>query len=392
VRIGEGERLGRRGERQLFPDGRSHHAEVREEVLQRAPQKRQIDKRGIIGPHMELTVVIPTRDRLPILRETLARLGRQRGDVAFETIVVDDGTGEALEELAARASFDLTVIETPGTGPAAARNRAIEIARAPVCLFINDDAWPREELLVRHRDFHRDRPEPTAALLGRMTLPPQPPPTPLMRWVAEAHFDYDVADRDDAGGRRFFTANVSAKTAFVRSVGGFDESFLAAAHEDIDLGMRLEAAGMRLAYDPEAVVEHWHPRDLPMAIDHCLFAGTTLAAFVERYPEREAPRRPGTRHRVKAGALTALATMGVRTPALQRETWRFLCHEAHRESYWATVDHREHGGPPPDRHLRIGRTLARLAARDPDTWMPGGDAPAPTDDPAPTLAGLHRSG
>ncbi|HEV2811814.1 MAG TPA: glycosyltransferase [Solirubrobacteraceae bacterium] len=336
---------------------------------------------------MELTVVIPTRDRLPILLETLARLGRQRGDVAFEAIVVDDGstdgTRAALEREVERTPYDLTVIETPGTGPAVARNRAIDRARAPVCLFINDDAWPREDLLERHRDFHRRRPEQQAALLGRMTLPPEPPPSPFMRWLADAHFDYDeIRDHANAGGKRFFTANVSAKTAFVQGAGGFDESFRAAAHEDIDLGLRLEAAGMRLAYDPDAVVEHCHPKDLAMAIDHCLMVGRTLAPFVERYPDRAVPLRPGLRHRVKASALTVLAALGVRTPGVQRETWRFLCHEAAREAYWSAVDRRARGEEPPAEPLRIGRTLARLASRDRDTWLPIGELTQPAEDPA----------
>jgi hypothetical protein len=200
-----------------------------------------------------------------------------------------------------------------------------------------------------------------------MDLPPVPPPTPFMRWLAGALFDYSgIDDPHDVGGGRFFTINISAKTGFVREVGGFDESFPAAAHEDIDLGLRLEARGLRLAYDPGAVVEHHHPMDLVTAIERSRGIGTKLALLVERHQDWPVPRPPGVRHRAKAGALTALATIGARTPRLQRETWRFLCHEAAREGYWATVD----GAPAESGLLRIGARLARLASRDPDTQMP----------------------
>jgi glycosyltransferase involved in cell wall biosynthesis len=323
---------------------------------------------------MDLTVVIPTRDRLPALRETLARLEAQAADAAFEVVVVDDGsldgTSEALREAGASHSFPLTPLRAGGGGPAAARNRAIEVARGRACLFINDDTFPAPGLAARHADFHRRRPEAEAALLGRIALAAEPPPTPLMRWLAEQHFDLRIEDPESIGGRRFFTANVSAKTALLRDAGGFDESFRAAAHEDVDLGLRLERRGMRLAYDAEAVVEHSHPFDLRRAIDRMREVGWTLAPFVELHPDWPVPRRPGLRHRVKALGLTLPAAVGARPRRLQRETWRFLCHEATREGYWDAVDGGERGWGAADGGPRIGRTLARLAARDEAARLP----------------------
>jgi hypothetical protein len=324
---------------------------------------------------MELTVIIPTRDRQAILLETLDRLEPQRSDVSFEVVVVDDGstdgTADVLRDQVSERAFPLRVIEHSGLGPAVARNRAMEVAGAPVCLFMNDDSWPRGDLLARHRDFHRARPEREAALLGRIDLPLSPPPTPFMRWLAEMHFDYlGIEDPQDAGGQRFFTANVSGKTGFLTSVGGFDESFPAAAQEDIDLGLRLEAAGMRLVYDRDAVVEHCHPIDLPMAINRMRTVGSSLALLAERHADFPVPRRPGLRHRVKAGALTCSAMAGVRPRRVQRETWRFLCHEATREAYWSAREGPERGGAPTHPPLRIGRALARLASRDEDARMP----------------------
>ncbi|HEX8645995.1 MAG TPA: glycosyltransferase family 2 protein [Thermoleophilaceae bacterium] len=327
---------------------------------------------------MELTVVIPTRDRLATLRETLTRLERQEGDSAFEVIVVDDGSNDgtpnALREAAPR--FPLSLLENGGRGPASARNRAIEAARGAACLFINDDTWPAPGLVARHAAFHRRHPEPAAALLGRIALAAEPPPTPLMRWLADQHFDLAVEDPEDIGGRRFFTANVSAKTAFLREAGGFDEGFPAAAHEDVDLGLRLERRGLRLAYDAEAVVEHSHPFDLPRAIDRMREVGWTLAPFVERHPGWPVPRRPGLRHRVKALALTPPAAARATSPRLRREIWRFLCHEATREGYWDAVEGRERGWGAAARGPRIGRTLARIAARDEEARLPATAAAA----------------
>jgi len=324
---------------------------------------------------MDLTVVIPTRDRRALVCETLGRLARQSGDVQFEVIVVDDGSSdgspEAIGELAEREPLDVRLIVAPALGPASARNRALEVARAGVCLFLNDDTWPRSDLVERHARFHRDRPNPEAALLGSIRLPIGPPTTPLMDWLGAVHFDFEgIVDPDDVGGGRFFTANVSAKTQLLREAGGFEEAFTVAGHEDVELGLRLEQRGLRLTYDPEAVVEHYHPLDLTKAIERQYGIGQSLARLVERHPKWPAPRRPGARHRLKASALTAVTAIGASTPQLKREVWRFLCHEAAREGYWSVVNGRGNGAVGPE--LKIGRRLSRWAARDEDTQLPDG--------------------
>lgn len=324
---------------------------------------------------MDLTVIIPTRDRPAVLRESVTRLEHQSDAVAVEVIIVDDGSGdecrEAMKALVAGSRLDIALMEQAPSGPAAARNRAIATARAKVCLFLNDDSLARPGLLLRHRDFHLRNPDQTAALLGSLVLPPDPPPTAFMEWFGDALFDYaSIDDPTDAGGQRFFTANVSAKTELLRTSEGFDESYPSAAFEDLDLGLRLEQQGMRLAYDPLAAVDHAHPIDLAGAISRLTRQGVAMAPFAEHHPEWPVPRRPGLRHRVKAGALTGLAATGLRSGGIQREIWRFLCHEATREGYWSEVEHGRFGNGRPLDGLQIGARLARLATRDVEAQIP----------------------
>lgn len=272
----------------------------------------------------------------------------------------DDGTPDRVKAFGDRSPLHLTLLQQGPRGPAAARNRALESARGSACLFIGDDCWPRTDLVARHLRFHLERPALEAALLGRVVWADELRATAFARWLEESgiQFEYhNLPGHAHLPGRFFYTANVSAKTAFLRDAGGFDEVFRSAAGEDVELGTRLERAGMRLAYDEGAVVEHFHPFDLAALLDRMHRVGKATALLSDRVPELPVPRRPGLRHKARASALTALHAIGLRTDALRRATWTFLSHEAAREAYW--------GDAADDRPLRIGTTLFRLAQRDP---------------------------
>ena len=316
---------------------------------------------------IDLSVVIPTHNRVDILGETLERLAAQKAESTFELVVVDDGstasTVATLRSLAREVPVPMCVLEQAQRGPAAARNRGIEAARGAVCLFLGDDTRPEPGLIERHASFHRRTPEQEAALLGHVEWAPESCPSPLMEWLnTGVQFGFgEIADAERVPGSYFYTANVSVKTAFVRAHRGFDEAFPHAAFEDLELGFRLERAGMRLVYDSDAVVEHWHPVDLPAVLTRMRTLGRSAVLLHERFPSWPLGRRPGARHRTKAALLTALNLVPLHSARLRHVTWRFLCHEAMREGSW---DVEPRGESP----LRIGSLLAQLAARDPATW------------------------
>src|SRR5207248_7970393 len=95
-----------------------------------------------------VTVIIPTRDRWPLLSVTL-RSALAQEDVALEVVVVDDGsTDETPERLASESDERVRVIRHPESrGVAAARNSAIEAARGEWIAFLDDDdLWAPHKL------------------------------------------------------------------------------------------------------------------------------------------------------------------------------------------------------------------------------------------------------
>ena len=233
-------------------------------------------------PTSLLTVVIPTRDRRETVLENLSRLGRGKVDeqAGIEVVVVDDGsedgTAGAVREAAARCPFEVRLVAGSGHGPAAARNLGIEAAQGAVCLFLDDDVLAAEGMVGRHVSFHDQHREKEDALLGRV-VPAPGFDSELARWAHEdgALFAYaKLAPAKPVPPNCFWTAQVSVKSELVREVGGFDESLR--FFEDVELARRLQSAGMRLSYDPDAVGEHAQAIDLPALMARARRVGAIL--------------------------------------------------------------------------------------------------------------------
>lgn len=90
-----------------------------------------------------LSIIVPAFNSERHIAEAIGSI-RAQGHPSVEIIVVDDGstdrTPEVLESL---AGPDLRYVRQENAGPAAARNRGLELARGDVITFIDaDDLWP----------------------------------------------------------------------------------------------------------------------------------------------------------------------------------------------------------------------------------------------------------
>lgn len=201
----------------------------------------------------DVTVVIPTRDRWPILRRTLAALQAQTVS-GFDIVVVVDGTDQQPPQLPGAR-----VIEVEHGGPGAARNAGASAATTSHLLFLGDDMIPRPDLLARHLAVHTRRPESSTAVLGHVEWHKEVPRTPLRAWIDDTGMQFDLRsiEGDDAGWARFYSCNVSLNRAFFLEAGGFDPDFTY-YYEDLDAGWRLHQHGMQLVYARDAIADHLH--------------------------------------------------------------------------------------------------------------------------------------
>lgn len=174
----------------------------------------------------------------------------------WELLVVDDGSRDRTAGVAeAFADPRVRVVRTAGNrGPAAARNRGIALAQAPlVCTLDSDDLWLPHYLDTMARTLDSN---PGAAVActdawvldqttGRVRKksamafldPPDPLPGDTETFLAELL------------RRNFIYNSVAARRESLRAVGGYDERLWIG--EDWELWLRLAAAGLRFVHAPQ---------------------------------------------------------------------------------------------------------------------------------------------
>lgn len=241
---------------------------------------------------MELSIVIPTFNRLQILKEVLEALDQcESPESGYEVIVVSDGssdgTNEWLRKRTPHRPFHF-IVQTH-TGPAAARNLGARLAAGHRLLFLGDDIIPNRELLVAHAKRAKEYDNgDEIAVLGYVTWDGRMMLTPFLRYINEygLQFGYSlISNYEDVPYNFFYTSNISVSKSKFVELGGFDQEFSSAAWEDIEFGYRFKQAGMRIVYEPKAQARHYHPTCPRQFAKRRKSVGREAVLFARKYPE-----------------------------------------------------------------------------------------------------------
>jgi glycosyltransferase involved in cell wall biosynthesis len=234
----------------------------------------------------EVTVVIPTYNRLDTLRHVIPSLLRQdvRGD-RYEIVVADsnsnDGTADYLAEIA-REYPRVRHMPGPYTGRAMARNAGISAARGGIVMFTDADIIASPDLLSRHLAHHDRRDD--VAVVGKELQVSSYADYERLRDRPVERRPLHPESRKKLSWLYFLTGNASVRKVHLDRVGRFDETFTGYGHEDLELGYRLQKAGLTIAYEPNAVDYHWHPVPYDEQKGKMELAGRSTVRFYRKHP------------------------------------------------------------------------------------------------------------
>lgn len=232
---------------------------------------------------IDVSVVICALNEEQRIGRQLTALDAQTGAPPFEVIVVDNGSTDGTAEVArcwiagdTRQAADARIVDASTTpGIPAARNAGVRAAQGRVIAFCDADdqvqpgwvaamaAAVEGDVLVGGRTIAVE----TSGELRGDLYGPGLTSTPYLPYVGASNF--------------------AVPSALYRQLGGMDESLPRYGFEDVDFSWRLQEAGHRLVYAPEAVV-HFTLSGTSASVRKRFQLGQGRVLMARRFPQYDA--------------------------------------------------------------------------------------------------------
>ncbi len=256
-----------------------------------------------------VSVIIPSAGQAPSLQRCLDSLRPQALEGGIEVVVALDGgvamQAAAIQQLRARSDWPWPLrwvdLDTR-CGPAVPRNRAAAEAHGRYFIFLDDDMIADPDFVAAHLEL-------LAQNLGAATVG-------AIKTRCDGYsgaYGYSIEKFWDARHDRLtrepnmsfrdcFGGNLSMAREVFQRIGGFDESIPAC--EDLEFGLRLARADVRLLYGPRALSVQLHRKAPSDMMRDCEVRGLAYVRLWRSYPEA---RRTITFARRRTRWLTRLA-------------------------------------------------------------------------------------
>jgi glycosyltransferase involved in cell wall biosynthesis len=202
-----------------------------------------------------VAIVIPTFNSVRTLGGAV-RSALAQDYPSTRVIVVDDGSVDAT-----RALLDgfpsVTVLRQPNGGPASARNRGWrEAAGSEFVFFLDADCVAPPDWVSRLLPFHEEEGTGCVGTVYGLANPGS--------LLARTVYREFVRRYEFCGDHPSFvgTHGCSFRRAVLEELGGFDESYRRASHEDNDLSWRILRSSRRLRLVRTVAVHHHFPENL----------------------------------------------------------------------------------------------------------------------------------
>jgi GT2 family glycosyltransferase len=225
------------------------------------------------GDAPTLSVIIPSYNTAPLVRQCLRSILSRPRPVSVEIIAVDNGSSDGTAELIRNEFPEVKVIALPANhGYGAACNRGAQHAQGGILLFLNSDTQVQEGALDVVVEAFRRQPSPAAVACHEVdpagntvlscyshhTLRSGISFLTGYRLFKREGDRYRVAGWDRKTDR--WVDNVSGFAWAIRretlnQLGGFDEELFLYCEEQ-DMAMRLEPLGGKILYCADARILH----------------------------------------------------------------------------------------------------------------------------------------
>ena len=205
-----------------------------------------------------ISIIIPAYNSEKTIGKTIESLLKQNySKKNYEIIIVDDGSSDNTQDTILKFK-QVRLIKQNHKGPATARNLGATNAKGAILLFTGADCvldknWIKEMV----------KPFTNPEIIGVSgTYKTLNNDNFMARFIG-----YEIEERHERMKRQKFIDFIGTFSAAYRKkiflkFGGFDTRFKTSSGEDPELSYRIDKAGLKMVFQPKAIVFHPHPNSL----------------------------------------------------------------------------------------------------------------------------------
>lgn len=242
---------------------------------------------------VQVSVIFATYNRADIISDVLKawELVNQKTKYSYEIICSDDESSDnTVSIIKAKQGLPIKILENEHGGASKARNAALKIVKGEIIIFTGDDIFPYPDYVNDHYENYIKY-GPKVATLGKIEWHNNIKVNHLMNHITNVGCEqfgfagllpYQLTDF-----RHFYTSNISIARSELEELGEkFSLTFDKYGFEDIELGFRLSKNGVRILYDPNILVYHYHEyHSVDKFCNRQLSAGDQLVVFEQLHSD-----------------------------------------------------------------------------------------------------------
>ncbi len=235
----------------------------------------------------EVSLIIPLHAHAELTRACLRSIREHTTRVSYEVILVDDGADEETQQLLEQVKGAKILHNKQNLGYLRSMNRGASVARGRWLVLFNNDTEVTRAWLEAMLDCANSAPD-----VGVVTPKFIYPDGSLNEagaiiWRDGTGMNYGRGDAPDCFSYEYrretdygSAAALMVSADLWKDTGGFDERYLPMYYEDADLCFEARERGLRVLYEPGAVVVHLEGAT----------AGSDVEAGPKRYQEQNRPK------------------------------------------------------------------------------------------------------